>query len=110
MAAPGDLLRTPAPWAGRRHRHVARVGPFAHIEVKGLDRPDADAVVEALTAALAATEGVVRVEVNRALSRAVIELQAGASTDASVAAPSTGPTTLPIPVRSCGRPWPSCPT
>ena len=88
MATPMELLHGPAPWTGRRHRHVSRVGVLAHVEVKGLgvEAAVADAVERAVTAGLAATAGIVRAEINRPLGRVVVELADGDDLGAVVAA------------------------
>ncbi|MCU1498169.1 MAG: ATPase, type, partial [Acidimicrobiales bacterium] len=39
-----DLLRSAVPWGGRRKRRAVRRGHFAHVEVRGLDGPEGEAV------------------------------------------------------------------
>jgi cation-transporting ATPase I len=73
MAAPG-VLRSIVPWGGRRHRQATLRGRLAHVEVRGLDGPKAEAVAAEVEKALFAVPSVARAWLNGPLGRVVVEV------------------------------------
>ncbi|WP_433605292.1 HAD-IC family P-type ATPase [Dactylosporangium sp. CA-139114] len=75
---PGALVRAvPVPGRARSARRVWTGNGRAHIEVRGVDRPEGEPVAQQLRARLEQVRGVHWAEVNTALSRVVVAFEEG---------------------------------